>query len=163
MLNPRQRRLEVDYRELRNRFDADEHITIQAIGLAPAERFHVLYKVPTLYLDDQGRVMERRQTVVEITLPAAYPREKPHATAFDPVFHPNFGAYICIADFWSPTNSLVDVVRDIGLMLQWQKYNIRSPLNAAAAEWSQDRQHELPIGHIDFGFRPVELTIIIDI
>jgi hypothetical protein len=31
-------------------------------------------------------------------------------------------------------------------MLQWKKFNIRSPLNAIAAEWSQDHLNEIPLG-----------------
>jgi hypothetical protein len=36
-------------------------------------------------------------------------------------------------------------------MLQWKKYNIRSPLNALAAEWSQNNQNKIPLGSIEEG------------
>jgi hypothetical protein len=43
-------------------------------------------------------------------------------------------------------------------MLQWQKYNIRSPLNAVAAEWSQTHLDAIPLGNIDFGMAPIQLN-----
>jgi ubiquitin-protein ligase len=54
-------------------------------------------------------------------------------------------------DHWAPATRLVDLIREIGEMLQWQKYNIRSPLNAEAAEWSQSHQNELPLSNISLG------------
>jgi ubiquitin-protein ligase len=54
-------------------------------------------------------------------------------------------------DHWAPATQLTDLVREIGEMLQWQKYNIRSPLNADAAEWSQSHQSELPLSTISIG------------
>jgi ubiquitin-protein ligase len=85
-------------------------------------------------------------TVVDFVLPINYPREKPHAVALEKVFHPNFGEYVCIADFWSPAQKLADIILDVGEMLQWQKYNIKSPLNAVAADWAVKHKDELPVG-----------------
>jgi ubiquitin-protein ligase len=78
-----------------------------------------------------------------------YPKEKPHAVSHEQIFHPNFGDYICIADFWSPAQTLAEIVLDIGEMLQWQKYNIQSPLNAIAADWAVKNGSELPVGRIN--------------
>jgi ubiquitin-protein ligase len=77
------------------------------------------------------------------------------------VFHPNFGEYVCIADFWSPAQSLADIVMDVGLMLQWQKYNVQSPLNAVAADWAVKHRDELPVGTIDLssGTQAIEITL----
>lgn len=150
-MNPRLRRLESDYRELRNRFDGDPSLTITPIGATPPERYQIIYRVPALRLDPRGEVERSEQTVVTLTLPAGYPREKPHAVAMDQVFHPNFGNYVCIADFWAPGQSLGDIVTNIGDMLQYRKYNIRSPLNAIAAEWANNNAAKLPIGNVEVG------------
>jgi ubiquitin-protein ligase len=88
-------------------------------------------------------------TVVDFELPSGYPKDKPRAVAAEQVFHPNFGDYICIADFWSPAQSLGDIILEVGEMLQWQKYNILSPLNAVAANWASEQRANLPVGHID--------------
>jgi len=98
-MNPRLRRLESDYKQLRHRFDGDPSITITPIGVMPPERYQIVYRVPSLYLGTDNEVKRQNESVILLTLPAGYPREKPHAEAMNPVFHPNFGAYVCIADF----------------------------------------------------------------
>lgn len=160
-MNPRLRRLESDYRELRLRFDHEDLVTITPIGPAPASKYQVIYRLPSLRLDEHGQPVRTQQTVVTITLPMGYPREKPHAETLDPVFHPNFGAYICIADFWAPGQSLADVVVNIGDMLQFKKYNIRSPLNAIAAEWANENADDLPLADVSLGLidSPVKITV----
>jgi ubiquitin-protein ligase len=83
-----------------------------------------------------------------------YPKIAPVAKTVsgDSVFHPNFSqGKICIMDNWYPTTQITDLVREIADMLQWKKYNIRSPLNAVAAEWSQKNQNLLPLGKIEVG------------
>jgi ubiquitin-protein ligase len=160
-VNPRLRRLESDYRELRTRFDGDPRITITPLGPYPPERYQIVYRVPSLRLDAANNVQRTEQTVVTMTLPAGYPREKPHAETLDPIFHPNFGAYVCIADFWAPGQSLGDIVASIGDMLQFRKYNIRSPLNAVAAEWANEHATTLPLSEITLGSVDSPLSISI--
>ena len=160
-MNPRQRRLESDYRELRTRFDGDPSIRITAIGPMPPEEYVLVYRVPSLRQDPGGELSRTDTTVVTLSLPMGYPREKPHAVTADPVFHPNFGAYVCIADYWAPGQSLGDVVASIGDMLQFRKYNIKSPLNAIAAEWANENARTLPLGSISLGEQAVSVDVIL--
>jgi len=160
-MNPRQRRLESDYRELRSRFDGDSNVRITAVGTMPPEEYILVYRVPSLRLDANSNPTRMDTTVVTLTLPMGYPREKPHAVTADPVFHPNFGEYVCIADFWAPGQSLGDIVASIGDMLQYKKYNIRSPLNAIAAEWANSNAHSLPLSNITLGENAVPVDIIL--
>jgi ubiquitin-protein ligase len=146
MTSPRLRRLANDYQEIRLRFDGHPYIQIQALGPVPAEKYRVIYKVPSLRLNPSSQPIVMNVTVVDFTLPINYPKEKPHAVALEPVFHPNFGEYVCIADFWSPAQKLSDIILDVGEMLQWQKYNIKSPLNAVAADWAVRHKEDLPVG-----------------
>jgi ubiquitin-protein ligase len=149
MSSPRIRRLENDYQSLRLRFDGHPFITVNPIGVLPPEHYQVIYRVPSLRLDAQNRPIVSEMTVVDFQLPSNYPKEKPRAIAHEVVFHPNFGDYVCIADFWSPAQSLVDIVLEVGEMLQWQKYNILSPLNAIAADWAVTKRESLPVGRVD--------------
>lgn len=161
-MNPRLKRLENDYLEIRKRFDGDPHLTVVPVGPAPPQQYQVTYRVPSLRLDGASGNTPYivRQTVVNISLPVGYPREKPHAESLDVVFHPNFGSWVCIADFWSPAQSLADIIVLIGDMLQWRKYNIRSPLNAVAAEWAVAHQAEIPLDSIEVGSAtPLEISI----
>jgi hypothetical protein len=150
-----------DYELLRSRFDGHEFITVEPLGSVPPEGYRVTYRVPSLRLDESNVPTVSSVTVVDFELPSGYPREKPHAVSHGSVFHPNFGEYVCIADFWSPAQSLADIVMDVGLMLQWQKYNVQSPLNAVAADWAVKHRDELPVGTIDLssGTQAIEITL----
>ena len=113
-------------------------------------------------LRKDGQPVRVEATNVEITLPNGYPRVPPIARtlAGDVVFHPNFSATkICLMDDWAPGVQLPDLIREIGEMLQWQKYNINSPLNASAAEWSQSHTHELPLSDHPIGGAMVKIVI----
>ena len=148
-MNPRLRRLTADHERLTEAFAGHPNMVVATVGAIPPERYRVSYRVPSLTLSPEGRPTRTRETVVDVYLPPSYPREKPYLTTLTPVFHPNFGAHICIADYWSPSQSLVDVLVQVGDMLQWRTYNVRSPLNAVAAHWAADNQHQLPVGNVD--------------
>jgi ubiquitin-protein ligase len=161
MTSPRIRRLSNDYELLRSRFDGHSNISVEPLGTVPPERYRVTYRVPSLRLDASNVPTVSSVTVVDFELPNSYPREKPLAVAHGAVFHPNFGEYVCIADFWSPAQSLADIILEVGQMLQWQKYNIQSPLNAVAADWAVKHSAELPIGTQDLsrGTSTIELKL----
>jgi ubiquitin-protein ligase len=149
MLSPRQQRLESDYQKVRERFDADPNISVQATGPYPFEKYQVTYELASLRLDAKSRPILAHRTTIDFELPMRYPTEKPRAVSRDTVFHPNFGSWVCIADFWSPAQSLADIFIEVGEMLQWQRFNIQSPLNAAAADWAVKNASELPVGNVD--------------
>ena len=142
-----------------DRFKDDSHVDVIPVGTSPAQQYQIVFKVPSLRRLPNNELREVPQTVVNLYLPAGYPREKPYAEAVDEVFHPNFGKYICIADFWSPAQSLSDIVVLIGDMLQWKKFNIRSPLNAIAAEWSVEHPQEIPLSHIELGVKQATVEV----
>lgn len=148
-MNPRLRRLASDHEALIDAFAGHPNIEVQPVGSLPPEHYWVTYRVPSLALSPTNQVMRTSQTVVGIYLPATYPRDKPYLVTSTPVFHPNFGAHVCIADHWAPSQTLVDIVTQVGDMLQWQTFNVRSPLNAVAARWAAENQGQLPVGSLD--------------
>lgn len=158
-MNPRHRRLVADYNELRRRFDGDSHVHIQPFEPVPYERYRITYAVPSLRLSVANQPVVAPYTVVDITLPLGYPREKPFAVTTEQVFHPNFGEHICLADYWSPAQTLADIVAEIAELLQWQRYNVRSPLNAVAANWVRNHAHEVPLGTIRLGRPDVNVRV----
>lgn len=163
MISPRLRRLENDYQAIRLRFDGNPYITVEPVGVTPPQSYRVIYKVPSLRLDPQNRPIIVNQTIVNFELPSNYPKEKPHAVATERIFHPNFGDYVCIADFWSPAQSIVDIILEVGEMLQWQKYNILSPLDAVAADWAAKNKDNLPVGHLDLYAGTAAPKIVINV
>ena len=46
-------------------------------------------------------------------------------------------------------------------MLQYKKYNIRSPLNAVAAEWANANAQSLPLAQINLGEAAVPVDIVL--
>lgn len=161
-MNARTKRLEADYRQLRLTFDSDPLVDITPIGPVPADKYRIVYRVPSLRLDKNGQPIRVDVTTVELELPMDYPRVGPVARTMpgDVVFHPNFNSSkICLMDFWAPATQLSDIVKDIGEMLQWQKLNIRSPLNAQAADWSQKNQSQYPLANLSLGSKQVKIKL----
>lgn len=153
-MNPRQKRLESDYREIKATYLKDPNIEVIALGPEPSDKYRVVFKVPAFHFDSKGNPVLVTTTVVDIELPIGYPKVSPVAKTVngDSVFHPNFNeGKICLMDNWFPTTQITDLIREIGDMLQWKKYNIRSPLNALAAEWSQNNQNKIPLGSLEVG------------
>lgn len=160
-MNPRHRRLTADQQSVLTAFAGHPRIRVESLGPPPAERYRITYQVPALRRTEANELDRVELVVVDIALPAGYPREKPYCTTPTPIFHPNFGNYICIADFWSPSNTLVDVIVQIGDMLQYKLYNTSSPLNALAARWVADNLDRVPIGN--FELIPVEPEIVLGV
>jgi ubiquitin-protein ligase len=143
------RRLQADHDDIVLGFEGHPHVAVSGIGPPPPDRYQVLYRVPAVVTTPDNRLELRHQHLVTIQLPAGYPREKPYCTCDSPVFHPNFGNYVCIADFWNPSQSVIDVIVQIGDMLQYKLFNTRSPLNAVAAKWAVEHLDRLPVGSLE--------------
>jgi ubiquitin-protein ligase len=151
-MNPRVRRLLADADAIRTEFAGHPYISVTAIGPEPAESYRVTFNLRGATLDARGQPIMANQHRAVIQLTATYPREKPLAVSETMVFHPNFaghaGGEICIGDFWTPTRTLTDIVVAIGEMLQYQRYNTKSPLNAVAARWAVENEVIFPLGNI---------------
>lgn len=157
--SPRLRRLAADFDAVIAAFAGHRYVAVSPVGASPPDRYHVVYNVPGLVADERNQLHVVSQHVVEIQLGAGYPRDKPYCTAGGRVFHPNFGAHICVADYWSPSQSIVDLIVQIGDMLQYKTYNTRSPLNALAARWAVENIDRLPVGDLDL--YPVEPEVVL--
>lgn len=149
-MNPRMMRLNADYEKIRTEFLGHRYVTVEPMGSLPPERYRITYRVPGLRWDSFGnRPIVVNEHIAEIYLHADYPRQTPKATLKTPIWHPNFGTYICIGDHWAAGETLVDIIVQIGDMIQYKSYNPKSPLNANAAIWSMQNQHLFPVGTID--------------
>ena len=161
--NPRLRRLQADYENVRAEFSGHPYVTVQALGpRMPPERYQVQFRLRGLILNgDQPDYRDVHD--VEIALPRAYPAEKPYCVPLQPIFHPNIKDYFCIADYWAAGMSLVDVIVKLGDMIQWRIYNPRSPLDAIAARWAvQQEEADLnvfPIGKVDLGVADFDVEL----
>jgi ubiquitin-protein ligase len=145
MSQVRLRRLTSDHERLTDLARRHPRLTIvQAVG-TPPDRYQINFKVRSARKSGETitYVMDH---LVEITLPAAFPRTPPLCRMLTPVFHPNIAPHaICIGDHWSPGESLSSLVIRIAEMLAFQSYNTKSPLNGEAARWVEQNIASLPV------------------
>lgn len=162
-MNPRMRRLAADAQQMRTEFAGHPQIEVTPMGPEPAESYRITYHLTGVALGTQGQPEYVQIHHVLIQLPAAYPRSKPLFRMDTSIFHPNFGSRvgdeICIGDYWSPAQSLADIVVTVGEMIQYQRFNVRSPLNAVAARWVAENESVFPVGTVPLFQAEPEITI----
>lgn len=148
---------------MRAEFSGHPHVSVTPLeDRIPAEKYRVEFRLRglTLYGDQPDY---RSVHHVELTLPRGYPREKPYCVPVEPVFHPNIKDYFCIADYWAAGMSLVEVIKQLGRMIQWQEFNVMSPLDPIAANWAVQQQQAgqdiFPIGKVDLGVADFAIEI----
>lgn len=152
-MNPRIRRLHADFEQVAEVFGPQHPlIRMSSCEGAPPEKYAFLINVNGLVLQPNGSIIVSRPHSAEVFLPLDYPRRPPVCRMTSPVFHPNIDPQkICIGDHWSAGQRLVDLVVRIAEMICFQSYNVKSPLNAAAAAWAEQHIGELPLQRGDLG------------
>ena len=156
-MNPRLRRLQADYADVRTAFSGHPHVVVEPVGPErPPERYRITYRLKGLALEGEQPVA-REIHHVDLALPAKYPVVQPYVTPAEgePIFHPNIATYFCIADYWWPSTKLTDIIIKLGDMIQWKAAatNPLSPLDASAARWAvaHEGSEILPVGNVDLG------------
>lgn len=149
-MSARLRRLQSDYEQVRAAFSDHPHIKLLNTEGAPPDRYTFAFLVNSLVpVGDEGHAPGNEHRA-EFFLPLDYPRRPPFCRMTTPVFHPNIDPQkICIGDHWSAGQSLVQMVVRVGEMLCYQSYNVKSPLNAAAAAWAEQNIASLPLDRAD--------------
>lgn len=149
-MNARLRRLESDYKSLKLEFSRHPFIDVEPIAGDPPEKYLVTFKVKGYKMDEKsGKPTLANRHQVEVYLHANYPREKPKCQMKTPIFHPNFRYQVCIGDFWGAGERLVDIIIQIGDMIQYKNYNPKSPLNIEASRWAKENVHRFPADNVD--------------
>ncbi|KAA0211769.1 MAG: hypothetical protein EDM69_00715 [Chlorobiota bacterium] len=156
-MRPRVRRLKSDYESMLSEFTKHKYISFESLNENSEypDKYIVHYKNISsvrLSADSQkGNILVDRITLhtAEIYLHNEYPRIKPQCFLLTEIFHPNIRKSspndICIGDYWSSGETLVDIVYQIGEMIMFQNYNIKSPLNGVAAKWARENESLFPI------------------
>jgi hypothetical protein len=147
---------------LRKEFVGHPLISVDAVSGNPPERYSVSFRIRGIERLEIDRTPQFRDWhVAEIYLHDAYPRQKPVGTMQTPIFHPNFGQFICIGDYWGASETLADVIVQIAQMVAYQKYNPASPLNREAARWARENARLFPTDPRDMypAHPPIELLL----
>jgi ubiquitin-protein ligase len=131
-------------------------VRIRGASGNPPEIYQVEYHIRGLARGPGGVPTVRDYHVAEIQLTRDYPRQAPKCKMLTPVFHPNIEpAAICVADHWTAGERLVDLVIRIGEMIAFQAYNVKSPLDGEAAQWTDLNRVYFPVDPRDL--RPANL------
>lgn len=146
-MNIRTRRLTRDHEKVVAELAGSTLVRVEAVAGDPPHQYRVTYRLNGIAWNDAGMDIVRvSEHVVDIQLPLGYPKQSPRCTMRTPIWHPNIGDYVCIGDYWSPGVTLVDIIAHIGEMIQYKSFNLRSPVNKAAAIWAQQNTQSFPIG-----------------
>lgn len=145
-MNVRLRRLESDWNAVSDALKNHPRIRIESTAGSPPQRYCLAYNIKGLVEQADGTIVEKDEHLVEISLLRGYPRQAPVCRMLTPVYHPNIAPHvICIGDDWSAGESLLQLIFRIGEMIAFQSYNIKSPLNGAAARWVEEHIDRLPV------------------
>jgi ubiquitin-protein ligase len=156
----RLRRLAADYEKIKDEFSGNKHIKVEVLEGNPPEKYRIIYKdIKGIESISGTKIKYRSNHIAEIYLHSEYPREKPKCTLNTPIYHPNFGPFICVGDHWAAGETLADLIVKIGNMIQYQDYNVKSPLNAEAARWAREHESMLPIDHQDLFQAEAEIVL----
>jgi ubiquitin-protein ligase len=146
----RTRRLLSDAELIEQRLADFPHIRVRSMQGQPPDIYQIEYRVKGIVRGRGNKIEQRQSHLVEIQLTADYPRVAPKCKMNTPIFHPNIDpAHICVGDFWTAGERLIDLIIRIGEMITYQAYNIKSPLDPEAAMWADLNREQLPIDATD--------------
>ncbi len=141
----RARRLQADFEKVEEVLLHHPAIAIRTVTGSPPDRYQIVYSLRSLVEGVDGKISERTEHVAEFYLTLGFPRQAPQCRMLTPVFHPNIAPHaVCIGDHWAAGESLLQLIVRVGEMLAYQSYNIKSPLNGAAARWAEENLGQLP-------------------
>ena len=149
-MQARLRRLQSDYEQVLAAFSQHRYIRLLQAEGTPPEKYVFSFQVAGLVPQGETGFIRGVEHRAEFFLPLDYPRRPPFCRMVTPVFHPNIDPQkICIGDHWSAGQSLVQMVVRVAEMVCYQSYNVKSPLNAAAAAWAANNLEQLPLERSD--------------
>jgi ubiquitin-protein ligase len=145
-MSARLRRLTADFEKVQAAFAQHPFIRVLRVEGTPPDRYTFGLYVEGLVPTDDSQFAQGTEHHAEVFLPLDYPRRPPFCRMLTPVYHPNIDPQkICIGDHWSAGQSLPKLVVRIAEMICYQSYNLKSPLNAAAAVWAEQNLEALPL------------------
>lgn len=155
MLNPRDRRLQSDYKKVTDLVsESGGTLSLVRVLGSPPTSYVIEYRCPSLVKNETGVLIIRDRHQVEINLGANYPLEKPTAKMLTPVFNPHVFLHnaICLGAVWSAAETLDTLILRIGALLQLDPKVLdpRSPANHEANQWVNDNRRRIPLGTVGF-------------
>jgi ubiquitin-protein ligase len=140
--SPRLRRLRSDLASLERLREESSVFAFRGNG-KPPQQYYITFLGKSL-ARDKGKVVVRERHDIEIKLGAAYPRTMPEIRWLTPIYHPNISeiGMVCLGAYgthWVPSLALDELCVMLWDMARFQNYDIRSPYNREAAQWSANQ------------------------
>ncbi|WP_435007655.1 ubiquitin-conjugating enzyme E2 [Tundrisphaera lichenicola] len=140
--SPRLRRLRSDLVALERLRDESSVFAFRPSGKPPLN--YIVAFLGQSLARDKGKVVIRERHEVEIKLGASYPRTMPEIRWLTPIYHPNISeiGMVCLGAYgthWVPSLALDELCVMLWDMARFQNYDIRSPYNREAAQWSANQ------------------------
>ena len=145
-------------RRLRNDLAALERLVTESSVLRfrgrgnPVQHYQVEFLGRSL-ARERGKVTIRERHEVEIKLGSSYPRTMPEIRWQTPIYHPNISeiGMVCLGGYgthWVPSLNLDELCEMLWDMARYQNYDIRSPYNREAAQWTANQtSFRFPMDH----------------
>jgi len=140
--SPRLRRLRSDLSAL-ERLNAESSVFgFRSVGRPPQQ--YIVKFLGTSLARERGKVVVRENHEVDIKLGASYPRTMPEIRWLTPIYHPNISeiGMVCLGAYgthWVPSLALDELCVMLWDMARFQNYDIRSPYNREAAQWTANQ------------------------
>jgi ubiquitin-protein ligase len=140
--SPRLRRLRSDLAALEKLKAESSVFSFRSTG-SPPQQYVLRYEGKSL-ARDRGKVSVRDHHEVEVKLGSSYPRTMPELRWLTPIYHPNISeiGMVCLGAYgthWVPSLALDELCVMLWDMARFQNYDIRSPYNREAAQWSANQ------------------------
>lgn len=154
-MSVREKRLTNDFKELSD-FVANSGGSLRIVSTAgnPPYEYVIEYRCKGIEKLQGDNPVYRNTHQVKIKLGSNYPKQKPDATFLTPIFHPNVwpSRDVCLGDYWTPSETLTQLVLRIGKIIQYSKdvLNLGSSANSSAKSWASNKMSLFPIDHQAF-------------
>jgi ubiquitin-protein ligase len=140
--SPRLRRLRSDLASL-DRLRLESSVFAFRGNGQPPQQYYITFLGRSL-AREKGKVVVRDRHDIEIKLGASYPRTMPEIRWLTPIYHPNISeiGMVCLGAYgthWVPSLALDELCVMLWDMARFQNYDIRSPYNREAAQWSANQ------------------------
>ncbi len=149
--NIRLNRLKEEYRrmvELKAKTDLIDFEVVELVPNSPPEKYIIKYSCRGITgLSSDKKPIYSFDHKISIYLWAEYPRQQPYIRAKTRIWHPNIrydSGEVCL-NIWAASRTLDEICIMIGEMIQYNEYNLDSPLDHNVAEWAKNNKSLFPI------------------
>lgn len=159
-MNPLERRLESDRREIAEAYGGHPNVAVVPEGEGLSTVYRVQFSgVVTAWIDPwDGQPLVKEAPEFEISYPAGYPLVAPTASLLTRVFHPAVQSDaagrgdLSLGMDWAPSCSVVDVIARAGRLLQFEdRVDGGAVIDAKAQQWVDENPDVFPLGNVDVG------------